>query len=647
VATLARTWLALPRLESRAEPRDAGDWLRANGVTLAAVTLIAIQLWWKADLLSHSYFRQDDFSYLDRALSSGFGWKYLMWMDAGHLLPAGMTIAWVLARVSLYNWPLTCAVTLVLLAGACLALLRMLRTLFGSRPAILVPLAVYLFSPLSLTATAWWSMVIEVLPLELAVFMAVDAHVRYLRGGRLAHAVAAAGWLLIGMASMDQGAVAPLLLLALTSAFFVEGYWLAALVRAAIRYWRAWVMYGAVLVGYCVVFFIQLPGSTTQPGNPGSASHVLDFASTLTGTALLPGLLGGPWRWATIAYDQASPPAALQQLSWAAAAIVVVVSCACRVRAWRAWAILAGWLVVADILPVVLGRLGTQSAALLGAETRYLADATPVLALCIGLAFLPLAGKQDGYRFRLSEAATVAWRGASRYAAGLAIGVFLVGSFWSLQAFESVTSATASRSYIATARVAVAHAPRGTVIVDGPVSQAVMDSAIFMRHARTSQVIGAMIPAGSGKNLSWTLSVSGTAPSLMTFDAQGRLRPVAVQGTSSWPPPRKHSCWPVSIAAAPAGTSIPMSGTLYRWPWTMRLAYSGPGGIVAIRFGGSWVDMALPDGAHVVYVPVVGAGNVVSIRPDSGTALCVSSVKVGTLLPEQAGQAIPAAPVPG
>jgi hypothetical protein len=80
----------------------------------------------------------------------------------------------------------------------------------------------------------------------------------------------------------------------------------------------------------------------------------------------------------------------------------------------------------------------------------------------------------------------------------------------------------------------------------------------------TPQVIGAMVPVGSGKNLSWPPAVSGAAPSLMTFDAQGRLRPVAVQGTSSWPPPRKHSCWPVSIAAAPAGTSIPMSGTLYR-----------------------------------------------------------------------------------
>ena len=56
-----------------------------QGVTLAALTLIGIQLLWMADLLAHSYFRQDDYCFLYRALGSGFGWKYLMLVDAGHL----------------------------------------------------------------------------------------------------------------------------------------------------------------------------------------------------------------------------------------------------------------------------------------------------------------------------------------------------------------------------------------------------------------------------------------------------------------------------------------------------------------------------------------------------------------------------------
>jgi hypothetical protein len=52
-------------------------------------------------LLADSYFRQDDYRFLGRALASGFGWTYLMWVRAGRLLPIGMAIAWAQARVSL------------------------------------------------------------------------------------------------------------------------------------------------------------------------------------------------------------------------------------------------------------------------------------------------------------------------------------------------------------------------------------------------------------------------------------------------------------------------------------------------------------------------------------------------------------------
>ena len=73
--------------------------MRAHGVTLAAVALVAGQLWWAGVLLGHSYFRQDD-------------------------------------------------------------ALLMLRELFGNRAAILVPLTVYLFSPLWLAGVAWWPVAI-------------------------------------------------------------------------------------------------------------------------------------------------------------------------------------------------------------------------------------------------------------------------------------------------------------------------------------------------------------------------------------------------------------------------------------------------------------------------------------------------------
>ena len=614
-----------------AEPREAAGWLRSHGVTLAAVTLIAVQLLLMGDLLAHSYFRQDDFSYLYRGVDSGFGWKYLMWEDAGHLQPLGMALAWVLARVSLYNWPLTCVITMLLLAAVCFAMLRTLRTLFGNRPAILILLAVFLFSPLQLAGIAWWSVVIDILPLELGLLLAVDAHVRYLRDGRTRNVVAAAGWLLAALAASDKGAVVPLLLFGLTSAFFVAGPMRAAVARAAVRYWRAWLVYCLLLAAWAALYLSQLSGSTVKPD---PAPGVLDFAPTFIGTTLLPAMLGGPWRWSAAGYDVSNPPAALQQLSWVVVVVVVVVSCARRVRAWRAWAILAAWVLAADIVPVALGRLGTLlPAGLEAAETRYLTDAAPVLALCLGLAFLPVAGppvdtEQDVIRFRLP---------AARPAVLLALGVFLVGSFWSLQAFESLNGAAAraARSYIATARAAVADAPRGALIVAGPTPASVMSPGIFGPYGYTSLVVGAIARGEPARRLSWTGSPRGVVGNLMIFNDRGQLLPATTLGPSSWPPPKGQSCWNVSTAVR----QIPVTGTLYRWVWTARVSYSGPASVLAFRFGENWTEVALPAGTHTAYIPVTGPGDKVSVRlAQPGPALCITSMKVGTLEPGQASQ---------
>ncbi len=149
----------------------------------------------------------------------------------------------------MYDWPVTAGVILLLLAAASFAMLRMLLTIFGRRPGILIPLGIFLFCPLTLAGADWWSVAIEILPLEAATFMAVDAHVRYLRNGRLRTATAAAAWLAVGMAAMEKGAVVPLLLLALTVAYFVPR------LRDVRRYWRAWAIYGGVLACYVAVFF--------------------------------------------------------------------------------------------------------------------------------------------------------------------------------------------------------------------------------------------------------------------------------------------------------------------------------------------------------------------------------------------------------
>ncbi|MGE5132595.1 MAG: hypothetical protein ACM32E_06750, partial [Gemmatimonadota bacterium] len=353
-------------------------------------------------------------------------------------------------------------------------------------------------------------------------------------------------------------------------------------------------------------------------------------------------------------------PAALQQLSWAIFAIVVVVSCIRRVHAWRAWAILAGWIVAADMAPVVLGRLGAIPGILLGTQTRYLEDAAPVLALCAGLAFLPLAQEQDVIKFRLP---------AARPATVLLLSVCLVGSFWSLQSFQSQNNgdAVAARSYIATARAAVSAAPAGTLILDGPTPVWVMAPQIFGLYSYTSRVIGPIAHGEPAKHLAWTGALRGVASSLMVFNSQGQLLPVELLGPASGPPPaqppgrssgkaagkasRKASgktsgprCWGVTTT----GTRVPVNGTLYRWSWMVRLDYSGPAASAAVNYGGAWAAVALPAGTHSFYVPVTGGGSVVTVRlATPAPGWCLSGLAVGSLHPAPAGPAIPPVPVSG
>jgi hypothetical protein len=661
---LVRNWQARLRQDEHPEPQDATEWLRNNGVTVAALILIAIQLVWMAVLLAHFYFRQDDYYFLDKALAHRLSWSYLMSVDAGHMLPLGFALAWAMARISLYNWPLTSLLILALLAATCLALLRVLRTLFGNRPAILIPFTVFVFSPLSLAAVTWWAISLEILPLELAIFMAVDAHVRYLRGGRFRSALAAVGWLLFGMAAMDKGAVVPLLLFALTSAFFVEGRWAVAAVRAARRYWRAWVLYGALLAGYGVVFVIQLFGSGNSTASPGAAS-LAHFASTLVGVTLVPGLLGGPWQWQSLASAMANPPVALQQLSWVVAALVVIVSSGYRRHAWRAWAILFGWLMAADIVPVAVGRLamlGAGFANLVGLQVRYVADTVAVFVLCLGLAFLPLAGEQTVRRFRLPAGTAAETRReivrSARAATAVVLAIFLAGSFWSLQSLEGITHTEAARSYIATAQAAIARAPHGTVIIDAPTPVMIMDPFFFHPSGNTSYVIGAMARDTPARHLSWIASPHGVLPNLMIFDAQGRLRRAMLAGASSGPPPHGQRCWSVTTR----GTSVPVHAALFPWAWTVRLDYAGPAAVLALRLGGKWAEMALPAGTHAIYVPLAGSGKQITVRLAGtapailGSALapagivpagCLTGVTVGIWQPARSGPAFPAAPVSG
>ncbi len=640
-----------PALPATARDEDAINWeelatrvLRRHGITVAATGMIAAQLVWKAAVLSHFYFWQDDFVYFDKALGHGLTWPYLTTLQAGHLDPGPFTLSWFLSRIALYNWTLVSVVLLAILLASCVALLRLLRTLFGNRPAILIPLVIYLVSPLTVPDLVWWSNGIEGVSLALATFMSLDAHVRYVRTGRPRHMITAAVWLLAGMLFFEKAMVLPFLLFALTSAFFVRGGWIHAAVRAAVEYWKAWLLYAAVLAGYGSVFAVLITAPGAVPGKRGAPQDVLGFMTDLVKDSFLPGAFGGPWRWFPNKVEAfATPPTALIWLSALAAIVIVAVSIWYRQYAWRAWAILAAWLVVADMVPIIVGRLNlanTTFLPFLALDTHYVADAVPILAICLGLAFWPVVGQPDRRRTRSQHAEPGQ---AAPVAIGIVLSAFIVGSIWSVQSYVSVTTTQPGRAFIANARQALAEVPRGTPVVDQLASSNLMSALLLGPYGYENQVLGNMAP---GK-VRWIRHPDGTIANLKVFAPDGSLWPAAVVGVYSQPIPGNKGCW----KARGADIQVPLRSvaTVTNGPQTLRISYvSSLGMRILVYFGGRWGQVGLKQGMNTAYLPVQGSGSTVLVTtPGNNGKLCVGSVAVGALLQNLSGSPIPANPLPG
>ncbi len=627
-----------------ADLRSTVDWFRTNRVVVAAIVLIVVEIVWKAQFLSHLYFRQDDFHDLDLAIQSPFNWRYVTYIGAGHLIIGLRVIAWVMVRTSLYNWGLASAISLAFVAAANLAMLRLLRMLFGTRPAILVPLLIYAICPLAMPDLGEWSSALESVPLQLALLMAVHAHICYVRTRRVKHLAAAAIWVAVGLVFFEKGLVVPVLLLLLTGGFLAapRRTWLGDMVRALVRCWRAWVIYAVLMAAYLVVLAQSLHTSTTHPSAPNSAGAVGTFVSGLLKDSFVPGALGGPWQWLAVpggSYAFAAPPFALIWIGLFVAVVVIVISIWRRPVAWRAWALVIGWVVIADMLPVIFSRIGAFSADVLGTETRYVADAVPVLAIGMGLAFWPLATDQTrkpntrrahGLRARTAQQSL-------EVAAGL-VAVVLFGSIWSVQAYKNVTSGKPAADYIANASAAIKQAPRGTAVMDSAVSGDMVEG-LFGSYALQSIVIGDLAP---GK-LRWLKHPGGTIDGLHMFGPDGRLYQAKVRGVASEPLQAGQKCLPNKNGR----TVVHFQGSSPSKTGVVRIGYvwfSSSPGYVSVSYPGGTRDVAVKPGLHTAFASIKGSVSQVVVRSLGGGAICVGDAQAGNLEADQTGPVIPAAP---
>jgi hypothetical protein len=612
------------------------EWIAGRWIPLTGALMVAAQTWWMSALLAHSYFWIEDFYMVQRAASHGLTWSYLMWPEGGHLMPVSYIITWILTRASPYSWGPFAAVTLLLSAICGLMLLRLLRTLFGDRPGVLLLLGVSLLSPLAFAGLSWWAVSSAQLPFQIAISGALTSHVRYLRNRRPLSLAATAGWVVFGIAGSDKGLAIPLLLFAITSAYLAPGRWRHAAWDTLRRYWREWLVLGAVMAAYAGVYLIQLPASSSGLQSYRSVGGVFQFTWTLITVSLIPGMVGGPWRWwGGSGYSMAGTPQILLWGAFALALVVFVSSLTVRRGAWRAWAILLGWVVGVDVLPTLLGRGVTFSAAFLGHETRYVMEVPVIIAVLAGLVALPLAGDGTPPRPRARKMPAVAVTGIASL-----VTATIVGAGLTFSAYLTSTSHAASRSYIATARLALAQAPGGTVIVDSPVPMKVLGGLLPgpLAADMTQAVLSPMIAGKSGPR--FVTRPDGTLDRLMEFDTSGRLVPAVVYGPASVPP---RSCWmPAGATMSARMTAIPSRSGEMRVGYVA--AYRGE---LAVAYAGQTSVFTISKGLHTLFLPSAGSARTVSVTNLTAGLVCVGTIQIGYLWPSSTGMAIPALPASG
>ena len=587
-------------------------------VVWTGLVLVVLQLGFRGWALFGGFFYSDDFEFLDQTTRAALTPSLLMSPHDTHLMPGGIALSWLVAHAGSFNWPVAAALLLLLQAVADLAALVMLRSLFGARPLILVPLAYYLFSTTTLTATMWWAAAVNSLPMQACFFAVVTLHVRHLRTGRTAPGFQAVAALVVGMAFFDKSALVLLPVVLLTLLYFgAPGEGVVARVRGALRRsWPVWTAY-AVVVAVEGVAYLSLVHDT---GRTKGAIDYLGLLDSMVRVSVVVTTLGGPWVW-----NGDNPP--LGQVAtpgWASAAalvvLVVLVVLALRSRsgAWRALVVLAPYVLVSWLLLAQVR--GSQLGSFAGLELRYLADTAAVLTLCAALLLMGLPGSTvvppDPRPAQTPRAP------AGRAALAVVGCAALVGAVVSSTTYARMwTGDFPAKSFVEAASAEARQGP--LVVADLPVPEVVMAATSYPSN----------LPSRLLAPLGDRIVATDRGTDLPVLDAQGHRQQAAVAGGSSSAPGPRQGC---GYLVGTAPVAVPMTGTTPYFWWTEVAYLAGGRGRVLLRAGSQVHVVEVRKGLHRFLFRGEGSTTSITLRADPATppvGVCVDRVSIGDLQP--------------
>ncbi len=602
----------------------SGRWTRIDLPTIArpsqaiigvGLTLIVANTLFRGWALFNSWFYLDDYNLLLEATSRRLDAQYLLDPYNSHLMPGGRLLAWWVAQSGQLNWKLAAGFIVALQLAAALSALWMLVTLFGVRWAALVPLVLYLTSSMTVPAMMWWTAAVNQVPLQVSFFLATGSWVAYLRGRQMRWLLATLAAVVLGLFFYVKALLIFPLLAFLMIGYFTSGRPRQRLTAVLSRYWRALALGGVVVVTYVGYYRSHV----TQPFTEVTPTLVGQVADTMLGTALPVGLTGGPWRWSALAPPNsfAAPPDWAVHASWVMIVLLVIYGVLTRHRSFRAWVLLAGYVV--GLMSLLVTSRAASFGGLLGLEYRYLTDASAAFALSLGLAFLPLKGAQESSRRRTKPLIQIRF---PRWGVAMLVLLVCVSSMIStLRYVRTWHTGNASDAYV--------HTLATDLRIHGSVDladQSVPDNVIAAIFA-PDNAVSRLAPLVSNN-----VSFPDHTDRLAVVASDGTLRSALIgPGVISEEGPREDCGWRVRSR----GRTIPLTGRAFEWEWWVRIGYLGSQeSDVVVSAGTSRVETTVQAGLNSLYVRVEGGFD--SVRIDGlapGVTLCVDTVEVGQPVP--------------
>lgn len=596
-------------------------WIRRDPLHVVAAVLIVASVVWRASITTRGYLAADDFVLISQADSASLSVGHLFELYNNHLMPAGRLVMWLVQRVTeLEYWPYA---TLMVAGQAAVSITfyRLLRLMLPATWALLVPLCLFLFCPLTLEISAWWAVGVNLLPMQLALIMAITAQIRYIRTRQPRHLAALGGWVVFGLVFFEKSLLIVALVALLTVCLYAPG----GPVRAVVTAIRRWPLSWLVLAGVSAAFLaMYLTLSTSSLREPSSGREVATFLQQFFGQSVSAGMLGGPWSWLDTGDGPAvaAPTSTAQRISWVLVlALVALTLWLRRGVALRAWTLL---LLYSSLSAAVIGatRLGSAYSGVAGLVPRYIGDVLVVAAICVGVALCGLRPVDE-------EAEPPVPALPRRFGGALAAGTALLvaSSLYSGVDFGTDWASKLGRDYVKTAKAGIAEAPAGTVFWDLRLPATIVDPLSYpwnMQSRFFASLDHDPVFVTQGRQL-WV------------FDDSGKVRPAWVKGVKARPGPAEGCGYQI---AGGQTVTVPLAGTVTEYWQAVRIAYIVDRDTKAtLRLGtGEVRSFDAHRGLNAAFMLVWGGGSQVEVTMlDPQATFCTDEIEIGQIVPQPVG----------